>query len=143
MQVLEENYLRSIMQLDFITKKITNRYTQLGISNEEFARIHPAYIDLNMSFYHLAIFQARKLYEAELGDGLSDEEWLKLKSFREHVTHARDPQSKEIRKIGDLNEELIPLLNKLSHVIHKKYNLDVNDEYQEFVEVYFEDLNNL
>jgi len=77
-QALEENYLRSIMQLEFITKKITDRYTQLEISKENFARIHPAYIELNMSFYHLAIFQARKLYEAKLRDGLSDEEWQKL-----------------------------------------------------------------
>ncbi len=143
MQALEENYLRSIMQLEFITKKITDRYTQLEISKENFARIHPAYIELNMSFYHLAIFQARKLYEAKLRDGLSDEEWQKLRTFRHEVTHARDPESKDIKKIGDLNEELIPLLNKLTQTIYKKYNLDNNVEYQQFVNTYFEDLNKL
>jgi len=142
-QALEENYLRSLMILEYITNKITKVFTKLGVSGDEFARIHPAYIDLNMSFYHLAIFQARKLYEAELRDGLSDEEWFKLKFFREEVTHARDLQSRDIKKIGDLNEELIPLLNKLSHAINEKYNLDKDVEYQKSVEAYIKDLNKL
>ena len=96
-----------------------------------------------MSFYHLAIFQARKLWEAKLIDGLSNEEWFRLKSFREEVTHAREIQSKKIKKIGNINEDLIPLLNKLSHSIHKKYSLDNDAEYHIFVEAYFEDLNKL
>jgi len=52
-------------------------------------------------------------------------------------------ESKDIKKIGDLNEELIPLLNKLTQTIYKKYNLDNNVEYQQFVNTYFEDLNKL
>jgi len=131
------------MQLDFITKKITDKYTRLGVAKDEFARTHPAYIELNMSFYHLVIFQARKLYEADLRDGLSNEEWLKLKSYREEVTHAREVQSKGIKKIADVNEDLIPLFNKLSNSIHKKYNLDNNEKYKRFVKAYFKDLNEL
>ena len=143
MQALEENYLRSIMQLDFITNRITKKYKQLKLSKDEFAKQHPAYIELNMSFYHIVIFQARKLYEAGYRDGLSDEEWFKLKSLREEVTHAKTTNSKELLEIADVNEDLIPLFNKLSIAIHKKYNLDTNEIYQVFVKEYFEDLDKL
>ena len=143
MQALEENYLRSIMQLEFITKRITKKYKQLKLSKDEFAKQHPAYIELNMAFYHIVIFQARKLYEAEFRDSLSDDEWFKLKSLREEVTHAKDTNSKELLEIADVNEDLIPLFNKLSVAIHKKYNLDTNEKYQDFVKEFFEDLDKL
>jgi len=143
MQALEENYLRSIMQLDFITNRITKKYKQLKLSKDEFAKQHPAYIELNMSFYHIVIFQARKLYEAGYRDGLSDEEWFKLKSLREEVTHAKTTNSKELLEIADVNEDLIPLFNKLSVAIHKKYNLDANEKYQIFVKEYLKDLERL
>ena len=143
MQALEENYLRSIMQLDFITERISKKFKQLKLSKDEFAKKHPAYIELNMAFYHIVIFQARKLYEADFRDGLSDDEWFKLKSLREEVTHAKNKNSKELLEIADVNEDLIPLLNKLSVAIHKKYNLDVNEKYQIFVKEYYKDLERL
>ena len=113
------------------------------LSDEEFKNKHIAYNDLHMTLCHNAIFQARKLYESKLRDGLTDEEWYTLKSFREEVTHARDLESKEIKKIGDINTDLIPLLNKISQSIYAKYKLENDEKYQKFVKLYFEDLNKL
>jgi len=143
MHALEENYLRTIMLLDSITGKVTRQFKHLNISSEQFVTDHPAYIDLNMSFYHLAIFQARKLYEAEIRYGLTNNEWYKLKSLREEVTHAKRAESKEINRIADINAELIPILNKLSLAIHTKYKLEANRDYQTFVKSYFKDLDSL
>lgn len=143
METLEENYLRGIMQLDFITKRITKKYKQLKLSKDEFAKKHPAYIELNMAFYHIVIFQARKLYEAGFRDGLLEDEWFKLKSLREEITHAKRINSKELIEIADVNEDLIPLFNKLSVAIYKKYNLDANEKYQIFVKKYYKDLERL
>ncbi len=143
MHILEENYLRSIMLLDHITNRLTSKFNELGVSSKDFSLMHPAYIDLNMSFYHLAIFQARKLYEAKIREGLTEKEWLKLKSFREDLTHAREPKSMELREIGDLNLELIPILNKISNSIYEKYNLDNSAFYQNFVKSYMNDLEKL
>jgi len=131
MHILEENYLRSIMLLDHITNRLTSKFNELGVSSKDF------------SLYHLAIFQARKLYEAKIREGLTEKEWLKLKSFREDLTHAREPKSMELREIGDLNLELIPILNKISNSIYEKYNLDNSAFYQNFVKSYMNDLEKL
>ena len=143
MNILEENFLRSVILLDFITKKIERKFRKLKISGSEFAKIHPAYIELNISFYHMVIFQARKLYEAKIYDGLSNDEWLKLKSFREEIAHAKEPKSQSLYVIGDVNNDLIPIFNKLSKSIYLKYDLDNNEDYNNFVEKYIKDLNDL
>lgn len=143
MNVLEENYLRSIILLDYITKKITAKFNKEKISKDEFALKYPAYIELNISLYHMVVFQARKLYEAKIYDGLSNDEWLKLKSFREEITHANQPKSQSLNIIGDVNRDLIPLFNKLSESIYKKYDLENNTDYNNFVEKYIKDLNDL
>jgi hypothetical protein len=143
MHVLEENFIRSLMLLKFLTDKILNRFKELNISDEEFKNKHIAYSDLHMTLCHNAIFQARKLYEASIRDGLTEPEWLKLKGLREEITHARDIESQEIKKIADLNSEIIPILNKLSLHIFEKNKIQDDPYFDSFSKVYLEDINKL
>jgi hypothetical protein len=113
MHVLEENFLRSIVLLQYITNRIEKKF--LGKKSiYDFQNRYPSYMELNMVFYHAAIMQARKLFEAGLDYGLEEEKWYKLKLYREEVTHAKNEKSKMLTKIGDLNNEIIPKFNKLS-----------------------------
>ena len=143
MHVLEENFIRSLMLLESLTNKIVARFHELNVTDDEFKHKHVAYSDLHTTLCHNAIFQARKLYEGQLRDGLSETEWLKLKRLREEITHARDVDSQNIRIIADLNSELIPILNKLSHSIFRKYDIENDENFDSFSKVYSEDIDKL
>lgn len=93
--------------------------------------------------YHSAILQARKLWEANYRYNLTDKEWEKITEFRHEVSHANNKSSQTFKVIGDLNLELIPLLNKISRAIYEKYILDDNLKYTEYVAKYLSDIEKL
>ena len=144
MHILEENYLRVIGLLDYYTNRINMLFENEKMTPETFASKYPVYSDLTMSLYHSAVVQARKLYEAELArDSLTSEEWLKLKVIRNEILHANEPQSKELRVVASINEDLIPILNKLSNEIIEKHNLHNNESFVKYSKQLAADLSKL
>lgn len=143
MQDLEKSFLNVLLLTHGITEKIEKKFIESKLTNIEFINEYPSYADLNQLMYQSALLQARKLWEANHRYNLTNEEWLKVREFRNEIVHSDDKNKQNLKIIGDLNFELIPLLNKISKAIYEKYNLNGNLKYEEYVNKYLRDIENL
>ena len=143
MEKLEHSFLNVLLLTHGVTEKIHKKLVRTELSVDKFAEIYPSYSDLNQVMYHSAILQARKLWEANHRYNLTDKEWEKITEFRHEVSHGNNKSSQTFKVIGDLNLELIPLLNKISRAIYEKYILDDNLIYTEYVAKYLSDIEKL
>lgn len=136
---LELNYLTSILLLNYYNEKVVKKHITSQESVESFKLKHPAYIDIPMAFMHIAIISARELYEAKLRDGLSNEDWKRLRELRNSIAHAEKTEDQQIRQLAPTSE-VFDILNKLNHYLYEKYNLDKNETWQKYVRNYYVDL---
>lgn len=140
METLELSFLNVLLLTHGVTQKIHKKFKQSELSADKFSKMYPSYSDLNQVMYHSAILQARRLWEANHLYNLTDQEWDKITEFRHEVSHAKKKSSQTFKVIGNLNLELIPLLNKISKAIYEKYRLDDNLKYTEYVAKYLSDI---
>lgn len=140
---LEISFLNVFLLTHGITEKIEKKFNDIKLSNNEFINLHPSYADLNQLMYHASVLQARKLWEAKLYYDLTKNEWFKITEFRHGVAHSKEKEDQSLKVIGDLNHDLIPILNKINRAIYEKYNLDGNLQYEEYVNNYLKDIENL
>lgn len=143
MQDLEKSFLNVLLLTHGITEKIEKKFIESKLTNIEFINEYPSYADLNQLMYQSALLQARKLWEAKLYYNLTEDEWFKIRDWRHEIAHSDKKDKQTLKAIGDLNLELIPILNKLNEAIYKKYNLDGNLKYEEYVNKYLKDIANL
>lgn len=136
---LELNYLTSILLLNYYNDKVVSKHKTAQESVESFKLKHPAYIDIPMAFMHIAIISARELYEAKLRDGLSDEDWKRLRELRNSIAHAEKTEDQQIRQLASTSE-VFDVLNKLNHYLYEKYNLENDVTWQEYISNYYKDL---
>ncbi|MCK9342861.1 MAG: hypothetical protein M0P33_03005 [Massilibacteroides sp.] len=136
---LELNYLTSILLLNYYNDKVVKKHKTTQESVESFKLKHPAYIDIPMGFMHLAIIYARELYEANLRDGLSDEDWKRLRELRNSIAHAEKIEDQQIRQLAS-TPEVFGILNKLNRYLYEKYNLENDETWQKYISNYYRDL---
>lgn len=143
MQDLEKSFLNVLLLTHGITEKIEKKFNESNLTNIEFINEYPSYADLNQLMYQSALLQARKLWEAKLYYNLTEDEWFKISDFRHAIVHSKEKNDQILKVIGDLNFELVPILNKISEAIYEKYNLNGNLSYEEYVNKYLKDIENL
>lgn len=143
MQDLEKSFLNVLLLTHGITEKIEKKFIESKLTDKEFIDKYPSYADLNQLMYQSALIHARKLWDAEIFYNLTDEEWSKISSYRHQISHSKKEADQKLKSIGDLNSEVIPLLNKISLAIYEKYNLNGNTKYEEYVNNYLKDIENL
>lgn len=136
---LELNYLTSILLLNYYNDKVVKKHKTTQESVESFKLKHPAYIDIPMGFMHLTIIYARELYEANLRDGLSDEDWKRLRELRNSIAHAEKIEDQQIRQLAS-TPEVFGILNKLNRYLYEKYNLENDETWQKYISNYYRDL---
>jgi len=143
MEDLEKSFLNVLLLTHGITEKINKKFIEMKGTPNQFIDEFPSYADLNQLMYHSSLLQARKLWEAKLYYNLLEDEWIKIRNFRHEIVHSDKKSKQNLKVIGDLNFELIPILNKISEAIYQKYNLNGNLEYEEYVNKYLKDIENL
>lgn len=143
MQDLELSFLNVFLLTHGITEKIEKKFNESKLNKIEFIEKYPSYADLNQLMYQSALLQARKLWESKLYYNLTEDEWFKIRDWRHEIAHSDKKDKQTLKAIGNLNLELIPILNKLNEAIYKKYNLDGNLKYEEYVNKYLKDIANL
>lgn len=136
---LELNYLTSILLLNYYNEKVVKKHKTTKESVESFKLKHPAYIDIPMAFLYLAIISSRELYEAKQRDGLSDEDWKRLRELRNSIAHAEKTEDQQIRQLAHTSE-VFDILNKLNHYLYEKYNLEKDQTWSKYVSNYYRDL---
>lgn len=142
MQDLEKSFLNVLLLTHGITEKVMKKFNESKLSKNEFIKEYPSYADLNQLMYQSALLQARKLWEAKLYYNLTEDEWFKIRDWRHEIAHSDKKDKQTLKAIGDLNLELIPILNKISQAIYEKYNLNGNLKYEEYVNKYLKDIEN-
>lgn len=140
---LELSFLNVLLLTHGITEKIGKKFNESKLTNIEFIDKYPSYADLNQLMYQSALLQARKLWEAKQYYNLTEDEWFKISDFRHAIVHSKEKNDQILKVIGDLNFELVPILNKISEAIYEKYNLNGNLKYEEYVNKYLKDIENL
>lgn len=138
---LELNYLTSILLLNYYNEKVVKKHKTTRESVESFKLKHPAYIDIPMAFIHIAIISARELYEARLRNGLSDENWKRLRELRNSIAHAEKIEDQQIRLLASTSE-VFGILNKLNQYLYGKYALGNDETWQKYINNYYKDLDN-
>jgi hypothetical protein len=136
---LELNYLTAIILLNYFNEKVLRKAKASGENNESYKINHPAYLDVTNGMTHLAIISARELYEANYREGLSDNEWFRLKEFRDSIIHAKKIEDQQIRKIASI-AEVFEILNKLNRFLYSKYDLDKDNTWKKYLSNYYKDL---
>lgn len=133
------NYLTSILLLNYYNEKVVKKHKKTQESIELFKLRLSAYIDIPMAFMHIAIISTTELYEAKLRNGLSDEDWNRLRELRNYLAHAEKAEDQQIRHLASTSE-VFNILNKLNHYLYERYILENDIIWQEYISNYYRDL---